>query len=161
LQEINMSDTLVTMSDAAAEAVQDLIRLNVDAAEGFTAAADRVEDARIAELFREYAAQRTNNAEELKSSVAFNGEEPAQSGTTKGTLHRWWLELRGTVTGGDTANFLAEAERGEDYIKAEYEKAIRQCAGSPISDLLMTQFRGVKAAHDHVRDLRDAYKAAK
>lgn len=156
-----MSDVLVTMSDRAAETVQDLIRLNIDAAEGFTAAADRVEDVRIAELFREYAAQRTSNAEELKASVAFNGEEPADSGTTRGTLHRWWLELRGTIAGGDTANVLAEAERGEDAIKQRYEESLKECAGSPIAELLMTQYRGVKAAHDHVRDLRDAYKAAK
>jgi uncharacterized protein (TIGR02284 family) len=56
---------------------------------------------------------------------------------------------------------LTEAERGEDAIKKAYEGIIREVAGSPIADLLMTQFRGVKAAHDHVRDLRDAYKAAK
>lgn len=156
-----MSNTLVTMSDKAAESVQDLIRLNIDSAEGFTAAAERIEDPRVAELFREYAAQRSSNAEELKASVAFNGEEPADRGTAAGTLHRWWLELRGTITGGDTANVLSEAERGEDSIKHHYEEAIKECAGSPIVELLTTQYRGVKAAHDHVRDLRDAYKAAK
>lgn len=156
-----MSDVLVTMTDQAADTVQDLIQLNIDASEGFTAAAERVEDQRIEELFREYAAQRSTNAEELKASVAFNGEEPADSGTTKGTLHRWWLEIRGTIAGGDTANVLAEAERGEDTIKERYEEALKECAGSPITELLTAQYRGVKAAHDHVRDLRDAYKAAK
>ncbi|HEX8341935.1 MAG TPA: PA2169 family four-helix-bundle protein [Tepidisphaeraceae bacterium] len=156
-----MSEVLVTVSDATAKSLQELIRLNVDSAEGFTAAAGIIDDKRIAELFREYATQRTSNAEELKASVAFNGEEPASSGTTSGTLHRWWLELRSTVAGGSAAQVLTEAERGEDAIKKAYEGIIREVAGSPIADLLMTQFRGVKAAHDHVRDLRDAYKAAK
>jgi len=156
-----MSEVLVTVSDAAAKSLQALIRLNVDSAEGFTAAAGMIDDARVAELFREYAAQRTSNAEELKASVAFNGEEPASSGTTAGTLHRWWLELRSTVAGGSAAQTLTEAERGEDAIKKAYEQAIRDVADSPIASLLTTQYRGVKAAHDHVRDLRDAYKAAK
>jgi len=156
-----MSEVLVTVSDATANALQELIRLNVDSAEGFTAAAGMIEDVRIADLFRVYAAQRTANAEELRASVAFNGEEPADGGTKMGTLHRWWLELRSTVAGGRAANVLTEAERGEDSIKKAYEQMIKKCAGSPIADLLMTQFRGVKAAHDHVRDLRDAYKAAK
>ena len=156
-----MSDVLVNISDATARSLQDLIRLNVDSAEGFTAAAGVIDDVRIAELFRNYAAQRTANAEELKASVAFNGEEPANAGTTKGTLHRWWLELRSTVAGGSAAQVLTEAERGEDAIKHAYEQALKDVAGSPIADLLMTQFRGVKAAHDHVRDLRDAYQAAK
>ena len=156
-----MSEVLVTVSDATAKSLQDLIRLNVDSAEGFTAAAGMIDDTRVAELFREYAAQRTSNAEELKASVAFNGEEPASSGTTTGTLHRWWLELRSTVAGGSAAQVLTEAERGEDAIKKAYEQAIKDVAGSPIASLLTTQYRGIKAAHDHVRDLRDAYKAAK
>jgi uncharacterized protein (TIGR02284 family) len=155
-----VSDALVTMSPKAAEAVQELTRLNIDSAEGFTAAAESVDDGRVAELFREYAAQRTANAEELKSAVAYNGELPADSGTARGALHRWWLELRGTLAGGSAANVLAEAERGEDAIKHRYEAALNLCAGTPIAELLMTQFRGVKAAHDHVRDLRDAFKAA-
>jgi uncharacterized protein (TIGR02284 family) len=108
-----MSEVLVTVSDATANSLQDLIRLSVDSAEGFTAAAGMIDDTRVAELFREYAAQRTSNAEELKASVAFNGEEPASSGTTTGTLHRWWLELRSTVAGGSAAQVLTEAERGE------------------------------------------------
>jgi uncharacterized protein (TIGR02284 family) len=149
------------MSPQAAEAVQELTRLNIDSAEGFTAGAEVVDDARVAELFRGYAAQRTAYAEELKSSVAFNGEIPADSGTTRGTLHRWWLELRSAVAGGSAANVLAEAERGEDEIKHRYEQALNLCAGTPIAELIMTQFRGVKAAHDHVRDLRDAFSAAK
>jgi len=156
-----MSEVLVTVTDATAKALQELIRLNVDSAEGFFAAAGMIDDVRIAELFREYAAQRTSNAEELKASVAFNGEEPADSGTTRGTLHRWWLELRSTVAGGSAAQVLTEAERGEDSIKHAYEHVLKEVAGSPIADLLMTQYRGVKAAHDHVRDLRDAYQAAK
>jgi uncharacterized protein (TIGR02284 family) len=156
-----MNEVLVTMSDHTASLLQELIRLNIDSAEGFTASAEVVDDARVAELFREYAAQRTANATELKASVAFHGDHPADSGTTRGTLHRWWLELRSTVAGGSAANVLAEAERGEDAIKHRYEEALKECAGSPIAELLMTQYRGVKAAHDHVRDLRDAFSAAK
>lgn len=156
-----MSQTLITMSDQARDYVQGLIRLNIDSAEGFTAAAKQIEDPRIADLFHEYAAQRSQNSEELKAAVAFNGEEPEDSGTTAGTLHRWWLEIRGTVTGHDAANVLTEAERGEDSIKHHYEEAIKECSGSPIIQLLKKQYENVKAAHDRVRDLRDAYKAAK
>jgi len=155
-----MANTLVNLSDKAADSVQDLIRLNIDSSEGFTAAAEMIEDRRVSELFREYAAQRSANAEELKSAVAFNGDKPAESGTTKGTLHRWWLEVRSSVVGGDAANVLSEAERGEDYIKERYETVVKEVAGTPVSELLMNQYRGVKAAHDHVRDLRDAFKAA-
>lgn len=151
-----MNDVLISMSEKAAAAVQDLIRLNIDSAEGFAAAADLIEDRSLADLFREYSAQRAANAEELRASVAYNGEEPADHGSVSGTLHRWWLEIKGKVTGGQVHSVLAEAERGEDAIKHRYEEVLKECAGSPIVDLLTTQYRGVKAAHDHVRDLRDA-----
>jgi uncharacterized protein (TIGR02284 family) len=107
-----MANALVTLSDKVTSEIQDLIRLNIDSAEGFTAAADLIEDKSLASQFREYAAQRSANAEELKATVAYNGEEPAQSGTTSGTLHRWWLELKGKVTSGSTHQVLSEAERG-------------------------------------------------
>ena len=38
-----MSNVLVTMSDKAAGFVQDLIRLNIDSAEGFTTAAQNID----------------------------------------------------------------------------------------------------------------------
>lgn len=153
-----MNDVLISMSQKAAAAVQDLIKLNIDSAEGFAASAELIEDRSIADLFREYSAQRTANAEELKASVAYNGDEPADHGSAAGTLHRWWLELRGKITGGQVYHVLAEAERGEDAIKQRYEEVLKECAGSPIVDLLTTQYRGIKAAHDHVRDLRDAHE---
>ena len=156
-----MNDTLITMSHEAAAAVQDLIKLNIDSAEGFAASAELIEDPKIAGLFREYSAQRNANAEELKAAVAYNGDEPSQSGSAAGTLHRWWLELRGKVTGGAVYSVLAEAERGEDAIKHKYEAVLKQVAGGPIVDLLTAQYRGVKAAHDNVRDLRDAHQASK
>lgn len=152
-----MADTLVTLSKEAAGHVTDLVRLNIDSAQGFTAAADMIEVPTLASAFREYAAQRDANAEELKATVAYNGDEPPQSGTTSGTMHRWWLEIKGKVTSGGAHALLAEAERGEDTIKHAYEKALKECAGSPVVDLLTRQYANVKRAHDSVRNLRDSY----
>ena len=156
-----MSDVLVTMSDKAAGYVQDLIKLNIDSAEGFTAAADSIDSPDIASVFREFASQRSANAEALKAAVAYNGQQPAQSGSVTGTVHRWWLELKGKVTAGGLHAVLSEAERGEDTIKHRYEAALKECAGSPVLGVLQSQYTGVKAAHDNVRDLRDSYKSVK
>jgi len=153
-----MSNTLVTLSEKVTREIQDLIRLNIDSAEGFNASADLIEDKSLASQFRQYAAERAANAEELKATVAYNGEEPAQSGTASGTLHRWWLELKGKVTSGSTHQILSEAERGEDSIKQRYERALKECAGSAVSDTLARQYAGVKATHDRIRDLRNVTK---
>ena len=156
-----MSNVLVTMSDKAAGLVQDLIKLNIDSAQGFTASAEHIDSPDIASVFREYAAQRSANAEELKASVAYNGQEPAQTGSVTGTVHRWWLELKGKVTGGGLHAVLSEAERGEDAIKHAYEATLKEVVGSPVADVLQKQYAGIQAGHDNVRDLRDAYKSVK
>jgi len=156
-----MKDTLTSMSDTVIEVIQELIQLNIDSAEGFTAAAEMIDDSSLASAFREYASERADNAAELKSNVAYNGEEPSQSGSTLGTLHRWWLELRGRITSDKEYSVLTEAERGEDAIKKRYEEALRQTSGTPIHDTLSNQYSGVKTIHDRVRHLRDARKNIK
>ena len=62
------------------------------------------------------------------------------------------------VTNGDAYVVLIEAERGEDHIKEAYEDVLKATAGSAMNDVLQAQYARVKAGHDKVRDLRDAYK---
>jgi uncharacterized protein (TIGR02284 family) len=83
------------------------------------------------------------------------------SGSWQAMFHRWWLDLRGSLSGGDAYAVLAEAERGEDKIKQMYEEVLKQTAGNPLSDVLHQQYIEVKKGHDRIRDLRDAAKARK
>lgn len=153
-----MLETKTTLEAEMIDGVQTLIQYNIDSARGFAEAAEKIETTHIAGYFRECGARRAMFADELKHFVAINGEEPADSGTIKGTLHRWWLSLRGTVADGDEYALLAEAERGDDSIKAKYEEVLEQTAGSAMSDVLHRQYKSVKADHDRVRDMRDARK---
>ena len=156
-----MSSVLIPLSDAAKSHVQDLIRVNIDSAEGFNTAAGEIDSQDIASVFREYASQRSANAEELKAAVAYNGDEPAQSGTVTRTVHRWWLELKSKVTSGGVHAVLAEAERGEDSIKHRYEAVLKDVTGTQVATVLEKQYAAIQASHDNVRDLRDAYKSLK
>ena len=155
-----MNDVLVTLSKEAAGYVEDLVRLNIDSAQGFTAAADMIEDKSLAASFREYAAQRDANAEELKAAIAYNGEEPPQGGTASGTLHRWWLEVKGKITSGNAHSVLSEAERGEDNAMARYRKALKQPLPAGVKLIVERQMQGVQRNHDQVKMLRDQFRAA-
>lgn len=66
--------------------------------------------------------------------------------------------MRSKLNSGDAYVILIEAERGEDHIKDAYEDVLKETAGSAMNDLLQSQYAKVKAGHDKVRDLRDAYK---
>jgi len=136
--------------------VQGLIEINIDSSKGFKEAAEKIESPGIANLFRQCAAERAEFAAELKNVIRMNGVEPEDDGTLKGAAHRWWLGIRGTVSGGDEHSVLAEAERGEDAIKQRYESTLRDTAGSAVNDILQHQYVRVKSRHDQIRDMRDA-----
>jgi uncharacterized protein (TIGR02284 family) len=153
-------ETKTTLTDETISTIQELIQVNIDSRDGFREAADNVEDATVINLFRELAAERSQQASELRSLVNANHEEPESNGSLAAAAHRTWMDLK-TALGGGTASILNEAERGEDHIKGKYEAALKNSAGSAVSDVLNRHYADVKKTHDRVRDLRDAYKNRK
>lgn len=149
-------ETITNMNPETIDGLKDLVRVNVDSTKGFLVAADQVENLDLAALFRNLSQQRGLHADQLRGFVKMNDEEASDSGSIKGRFHRWWLNLRGTITGGDEHAILAEAERGEDVIKERYEEVLKQTAGSPVNNVLQSHYADVKASHDAIRDMRDA-----
>lgn len=149
-------ETLHTLEEQTIMGIKDLVEINTDSAEGFRAAAGKVESTELTQFFLDCATNREKNANALRSYLAANDEDFKPDGTVLGTVHRWWLELRGTVQSGDEHAMLAEAEQGEDAIKARYEKVLKETAGNPLNDVLLKQYATVKSMHDTVRDMRDA-----
>ena len=150
-------ETQVTLADETLDTLQDLVQINIDSRDGFREAAGQITDAALATYFRELADQRAQQAEELQTYVQLNNERPVRDGSFLAAVHRSWLSIRDSLTGTDVHAVLAEAERGEDAIKGAYEEGLKETAGSAINDVLQSQYAQVKAAHDRVRDLRDAH----
>lgn len=138
--------------------LKELVRVNIDSAEGFRSAADTIESQPIARLFRDIGQAREHHASELQGVLQSSGEDIPESGTVKGSLHRWWTQVRGALNGGDDQVMLVEAERGEDAIKARYEDVLPKVAGTAINDVILRQYAEVKRGHDYIRDLREAKK---
>ena len=59
----------------------------------------------------------------------------------------------------DDKAILEECERGEDFAKAAYKKALAKDLPADIRAVVERQYHGVIATHDRVRDLRDRYRA--
>lgn len=140
------------------DAIQKLIRLNIDSARALGQAAKAAENPHIAQELEAISAERRAAADALEANVARNDERPAETGTVKGTLHRGWMKLRAALSDGDLA-VMTEAERAEDTLKDAYEVAIVATVGSPVADVLHHQLRKVKSRHDEIRELRDALAA--
>lgn len=150
-----MLPTVEHLSENTIRGLQELIEINLDSSHGLETAAEKIENPRIASIFRTLAPERRRFAAALQEYVRLNHVEPTDSGSVKGTLHRWWLNIHGTVRAGDEHAVLSDAEAGEDAIKHKYEAVLKDTAGSPLQKTLTEQYERVKAGHDTIRDLRD------
>jgi uncharacterized protein (TIGR02284 family) len=151
-------ETKTTLHQDTIDALQDLVQLNIDSRDGFRNAAEHIDVMAISEMFNDFAAQRDQQAAELRTLISANLETPNDSGSVSAAAHRMWMDLKSALGGGE-ASILSEAERGEDYIKGKYEEVLKHTAGSAVNDVLQRQYAAVKMAHDRVRDMRDAYKS--
>lgn len=140
---------------------KDLIQTLEDGKEGFAKAAERLRNTNRADLcakFTEYSNQRAQFSTELKTLAAQHGDQIDKSGTVAGTLHRGWMAIKDAIAGDDPEGVLDAAEQGEDHAVAEYEKALEDNEISAgLRTVVQRQFAAVKAAHDDVRNLRNAH----
>jgi uncharacterized protein (TIGR02284 family) len=136
-----------------------LIETSEDGSKGFSEAAEKASDAALKQLFRDRAMACSQGASELKALVTSLGGKPEQGGSLKGAAHRGWVATRAAVTNSDIA-VLEEVERGEDYAKAAFGKALKSSLPPTVRSIVEKQYRGVVANHDRIRDLRNQYKAA-
>lgn len=149
-------ETITNLDKDTLSGVKSIIEINIDSSKGFQTAAENIENADIAGYFRQCSTRRAQFADQLSRVVDVNGVDSPDSGSAKGAIHRWWMDLRGSIQNGDEHAVLAEAERGEDSIKGEYEKVLKNTAGSPLNAMLTDQYAAVKETHDTIRDMRDA-----
>lgn len=153
-------ETSITMNDETIDALKMLIQVNRDSRDGFRHAAEQLEDESLASAFAEIADQRAEQAEELEHFVTLNEQQPHREGSMAAAVHRGWIRIRELLAHHDRHAVLAECERGEDQIKAAYERALKSISGSPVNDLLQRHYVAVKRTHDAIRDLRDAAKSS-
>ncbi|MGB7347221.1 MAG: PA2169 family four-helix-bundle protein [Pirellulaceae bacterium] len=152
-------ETKADLNEATINKLQKLIRANIDSYNGFHESAEEIDDSNLKVLFKQLGDERSAMATELQKHVEFNGTEAEDDGSVAAKTHRIWINIRSKINGGDPYVILIEAERGEDHIKEAYEDVLKETAGSAMNDVLTAQYAKVKAGHDKVRDLRDAYKS--
>ena len=143
------------------EALNSLLATVIDSIDGFEKANELVDTASYKPIFIEVIDERRKIAEEIEAHIRQAGGTPDDEGTLMASAHRMLMKLRDVVSSGDIA-VVDEAERGEDYIKAKFEKAAQDRDLSPeISAFVASAATRVRAGHDLIRDLKHSLHAAK
>ncbi len=158
--ETNAGATGIESNDDVISLLNNLIETCKDGEQGFKEAAEGVERSDLKTTFYEYSKQRSEYAGVLQGLVRSLGGDPEADGSISGAVHRGWINIKSAVTGRDESAILNECERGEDYAKEAYEDALKKSLPANIADVLRQQSQGVQAAHNRIKELRNAASRA-
>ena len=137
-----------------------LIETTIDSITGYEESAQNVDNERFRQIFRERADERQQVVSQLREEVRRLGGDPEESGTFLGKAHQRFEDLKAAITGRDEKAIINEVERGEDYIKAKFESALKDDGLSPqCRTLVETCFGSVKAGHDEMSNLKHSLEA--
>lgn len=142
--------------------IKNLIEINNDRILGYRKALEDPNpiNADLNIVFREAITDSERFSQELSQLAAqFGAEVDADDDSVTGALHRAWMDVKSLFGGKDRKSILEEAERGEDAIKASYEKALASGdLPGEVLNIVSQQAAQIKLSHDHIKALRDASK---
>jgi uncharacterized protein (TIGR02284 family) len=137
--------------------VKEVINILEDGQKGFADIGSHLKDETLKRYFLAESLKRANFRAELENELHRHGvHDVHEEGTTAGTLHRVWFDLKEKLHPADDHSLLASAEQGEDEAKKVYADALEHELPLPLRQLLSEQNAHVVASHNFVRDHRNA-----
>lgn len=138
--------------------LSDLVKMNINSRDGFAFAAEKLKEkgSTLVSTFQNLSAQREQFAGEIQELMLEHHEPPPNQGTLAASLHRTWMGMRDMfASGADITAIIAEAERGEEYIRAAYEAALNDIADSETNATLRRHFDSVLFSYNAIKQMRE------
>ena len=136
--------------------LQDLLEKNYDAEKGFTKAMKNAKNENLKRFLRQQAVQRSRFATELTQELHNLDEEPKESGSVKGDLHRTWIDIKSSVSGNEDEAVLEECIRGEKASAKEYQEKLQKYTfPSQVSTVLQKQSSEINQTLSRVKRMED------
>ena len=134
-----------------------VINVLQDGQKGFQDIGEHLKDETLKRYFLAESLKRASFRAELENELHRHGvKDIHEEGTTAGTLHRTWGDIKGKIMHVSDHELLATAEQGEDKAKATYKDALAQELPLPVHQMLSEQNAHIVNSHDYVRNHRDA-----
>ncbi|HUO15226.1 MAG TPA: PA2169 family four-helix-bundle protein [Verrucomicrobiae bacterium] len=140
--------------------LENLIETCKDGQKGYQDAAEHAKRPDLKTFFNQQSLERSRFAGELQAELPRLGEpDKKASGSASAAMHRAWIDTKLAMGGGDKT-ILESVESGEDNAKQTYKKALGASLPANVLEIVRQQAAKVQQAHDEVKRLRDAAKAA-
>jgi len=142
-------------NERVVKVLNSLIETTLDSANGYKDAADAADNPQFKSMFSDRAQRRMELTRRLQDEVRSFGGEPEREQSLAGKAHNKFAELRGKLMGGSDKAVIDEVERGEDAIKAKFERALDDPdLTSQARQLVSTAYGEIKAEHDDISRLK-------
>ncbi len=134
--------------------LQGLLEKNYDAEKGFKNAVTNANDQNLKEFLKTQSARRNRFATELDNEIRSLNVEPKESGSTTGTLHRKWMDIKSSLSGNDDEAVLEECIRGEKASEEEYRETLNKNNFPPqIENVLNNHLNEIQTTLSQVKTL--------
>ena len=140
----------------AVKVLNSLIETTLDSANGYREAAENAPDGQLRTLFSERAQRREELASQLQHEVRTFGGEPETDQSAMGKAHNKFVDIKNALTGGQSEKaVIDEVERGEDFIKAKFEKALDgDDLPSYVREVLSRAYQTIRDDHDQISAMK-------
>jgi uncharacterized protein (TIGR02284 family) len=143
------------MRDHDISTLNGLITTTLDSMKGYEDAAKDAENTQFANMFADFARDRGQAATALQAEVTRLGGTPETGSSFMAAAHRTFLDLKQAFTKNDDKAIIVEVERGEDHIKAKFEKALADAnLDAATIAVIRDAFTSVRAGHDKMSALK-------
>lgn len=136
--------------------LQSLLKKNYDAEKGFKKSMEHAKSPNLKQFLKKQAAQRSRFATEITHELRNLNEEPKDSGSLTGDLHRTWIDIKTAISGNKDESVLEECIRGEKASASEYDEKLKEKSFPPrVTSLLQKQAGEIHQTLNQVKRLED------
>lgn len=138
---------IMSYSEKISNKLNELLEKNYDAEKGYINAAENVNSTDLKVYFQNRASERSEFAKELRTEILRYGEDPKDSGTFSGSMHRSWMNLKSVFSSNNNEAILEETIKGEKASLEEYNEILSERTLPPsIDSILLKQKNAIQAA---------------
>ncbi len=148
------------MNQQANKIIQELVDALGEARRGYMAASRDASRSHLKRILKEYADQRAAFAESLMGSAETSDGSLNQQSMPTGVTdsHHGWTNLRAVRATRSDLAILEECERAEGVAESLYRDALAANVLNGTQSTVSDQYVKIRAAHEHLRALRDSVR---
>jgi len=130
-------------NDKTRKSLKDIAELCIDGIQGYKDVAQKVDTPYLKTLFTTFATEREGILNSINQELTSLGAPAVTQGRTDGTalgsIHKFWLDFKASLSSDNTESILEECKRGEKYILDEMDNVLKNRVEMPISSVQVLQ----------------------